>query len=202
MSTPSASAGTAAFPPVPAGTARTRRALSSAGLVVLAVALVAGCTGQPGAAAIVDGRRISVAEVQQGTRELAPYYSSVDQKSVLILLIGAPSIEAVAEEAGMGVSVQQAQDQLATTAKTAGTSPAPTFGTAAVEVIRFSLAQKALEAAPNAAVLVAKVNDRLTALRPDVNPRYGAVDLSKGAVTDIAYPWLVTPSDASTAASK
>jgi hypothetical protein len=206
VSTPSTPARAAALPVRPTVWRRRRSVGAAIGAVVLAVALLSGCTGKPGAAAMVDGRTISVADVQQGTSDLAPYFKSVDQKSVLMLLMGAPTVQAVAEQAGLGVSDQQALDLLVASAKSNGSTATPKVGRAAIEVIRFSLAQKALEAAPNAADLVKKVNDQLTALHVAVNPRYGKVDLSTGSFTDIVYPWLVpsasaaaAPTDTSTA---
>lgn len=202
MSTPSVPAGTAAQPVRPS-VRRPRRGWSVvAASAVAGAVLLAGCSQQSGTAATADGRRITVDEVQQGTADLLPYYSGIDQRTVLVLLAGAPAVLSIAEEAGVGVSADDARASLEKTATANGAKKAPTFGHAAVEVMRFSLAQKALQGATNATELVAEENARLAKISLDVNPRYGKVDLATGTVTDITYPWLVAPSDASTAAAK
>lgn len=199
MSAPSAPAGVVPVPPTrPAARRRRRTVTATAGVAVLVATLLAGCTGQPGAAAVVEGRAISVADVQQATAELQPYFQSVDQSTVLMLLIGAPTIESVAKDAGLAVSDQQAIDLLDKAATSAGATTPPTFGAPAIEVIRFSLAQKAIEGASNAATLVKEVNDKLTALHAEVSPRYGTIDLTTGTVTPISYDWIVKPAAAGT----
>ncbi len=199
MSAPSAPAGAVPVPPVrPASRRRRRTVAATAGIAVLVATLLAGCTGRPGAAAIVDGRAISVADVQQATTELAPYFQSVDQNTVLMLLIGAPTIESIASGAGLAVSDQQAIDLLDSAATSAGVKTPPTFGAPAIAVIKFSLAQKAIEGAANSAALVKKVNDQLLALHPEVSPRYGTADLSQGKITPISYDWIVKPAAAPT----
>jgi hypothetical protein len=201
VSTPSASAGTPRVPPIHLTASRARRPLAVAGAVVLAATLLSACTGQPGAAAVVDGRRIDVSALQQGTKELAPYFSGIDQASVLLVLMEAPALDAVASDAGLGVSAQQASDALATTAKDAGTNPVPVFGEAAIVTQRFLMEKDALQKSPNATELVAKVGVRLKAAKAEVSPRYGALDMAQGTATAIAYPWLVASSDASAAPS-
>ncbi|HUX69356.1 MAG TPA: hypothetical protein VMV41_02480 [Cellulomonadaceae bacterium] len=200
MSAPSAPAGVVPVRPVrPAARRRRRTAAATAGIAVLVATLLAGCTGRPGAAAIVDGRAISVADVQQATTELQPYFQSVDQGTVLMLLIGAPTIESIASSAGLAVSDQQAIDLLDSAATSAGAKTPPTFGAPAIEVIKFSLAQKAIEGAANSAALVKQVNDQLLALHAEVSPRYGTVDLSQGSITPISYDWIVkTPTAGAT----
>ena len=199
MPAPSAPTGAAPVAPArPAARRRRRTGAATAGVAILVATLLAGCTGRPGAAAIVDGRAISVSDVQQATTQLAPYFQSVDQNTVLMLLIGAPTIESIASGAGLAVSDQQAIDVLNSAATSAGVKSPPTFGRAAIEVIKFSLAQKAIEGAANSAVLVKKVNDQLLALHPEVSPRYGTADLSQGTITPISYDWIVTPAAAPT----
>jgi len=191
-------AGAVPAPPTRPAARRRRTVTATAGVAILVATLLAGCTGRPGAAAVVDGRTISVADVQQATAELQPYFQSVDQGTILMLLIGAPTIESVAKDAGLAISDQQAVDLLDTAAKSAGVTTPPTFSAPAIEVIRFSLAQKAIEGATNASALVTEVNDKLTALHAQVNPRYGTLDLTKGTVTPIAYDWIVKPAAAPT----
>ncbi len=199
MSAPSAPTGAAPVASArPAARRRRRTGAATAGVAILVATLLAGCTGRPGAAAIVDGRAISVADVQQATTELQPYFQSVDQGTVLMLLIGAPTIESIAASAGLAVSDQQAVALLDSAATSAGAKTPPTFSTPAIEVIKFSLAQKAIEGAANSAALVKLVNDKLLALHADVSPRYGTLDLTQGTITPISYDWIVKPAAAPT----
>lgn len=199
MSTPSVPAGTAVRP---ARSAARRPWSVVAAVAVAAAMLLTGCARQSGTAATVDGHRITVDEVQQGTADLLPYYSTIDQRAVLILLVEAPTVLAVAEDAGVGVSADDARAELEKAATAAGAKKAPTFGHAAVEAMRFSLAQAAIQKATNASDLAGEVTTRLAAVSLDVNPRYGTIDLAAGTTTDISYPWLVTPSGTSPAAAK
>lgn len=181
-------------------TVRSRRR-SAPALLVLAALVVGGlsaCSGQPGAAAIVDGERISVAELQTATTDLSPYLQNVTQSSVLMVLVAAPTFDRAATEEGVGVSKQQAEDlldQAAQAAVDAGKAPARTtgFSDAAIEVARFTLIQQNLQGLPNGAEVVARVTEQLGGLHAEVNPRYGDVDFATGKADPPAYPWLVTP---------
>lgn len=173
-----------------------RRAAALLALGALAVGVLTGCSGRPGAAAVVDGQQISVADLQTATSELAPYLQNVSQSSVLMVLIAAPSFDRAASKAGVGVSRQQAEDLLdkaAQSAVAAGKAPVRTagFSDAAVEVARFTLLQQNIQALPNGAAVVAGITKELIALHADVNPRYGVVDFTAGTITPPSYPWLV-----------
>lgn len=177
---------------------------SAPALLALGALVVGGlsaCSAQPGAAAVVDGERISVADLQTATAELGPYLQNVTQSSVLMVLVAAPTFDRAAAEEGVGVSTQQAEDlldQAAQAAVDAGKASERTteFSDAAVEVARFTLIQESLQGLPNGAEIVARINDQLVALDADVNPRYGDVDFAAGNVTPPSYPWLVTPTAA------
>lgn len=178
-----------------------RSASALLALGVLVVGVLSGCSGQPGAAAVVDGERITVAELQAATADLTPYLQDVTQSSVLMVLVAAPTFDRAATGEGVGVSMQQAEDLLDQAAKAAveaGKTPARTtgFSDAAVEVARFTLLQQNIQALPNGAEVIAKITDQLAALDTEVNPRYGVVDFATGSVTPSSYPWLVAPAAA------
>ncbi|WP_407344403.1 hypothetical protein [Pengzhenrongella phosphoraccumulans] len=165
-------------------------------LGVLVVGL-SGCSGQPGAAAVVDGSEISVAELQTATSDLAPYLKNVSQSSVLMVLVAAPVFDKAASAAGVGVSTQEAEDlldQAAQAAVDAGTVPARTdpFSDAAVEVARFTLLQQNIQGLANGQEVTAQITDELANLDAQINPRYGEADFATGAITPTSYPWLVT----------
>jgi len=164
---------------------------------VLVAGVLSGCSGRPGAAAVVGGEQISVAYLQATAVDLAPYLKDASQASLLTALLQAPSFESAAAGQGVGVTRKQAADRLDQVAKQAAaarTAPARTtpFTPGAVEVVRFALAQQNLQALPNAAEVTAQVAKKLRALDVEVNPRYGTVDLAAGSVKPPSYPWLVT----------
>lgn len=172
---------------------RSAPVLLALGALVLGLS---GCAGQPGAAAVVDGKTISVVELQHATTDLAPYLQNVTQASVLMVLVAAPTFDQAAAAAGVGVSTQEAEDLLDQAAKAAvdaGTTSARTtrFSDAAVEVARFTLLQQNIQSLPNAADVTKQITDDLATLDAEVNPRYGTADLSTGSITPAAYPWLV-----------
>jgi len=175
-----------------------RRASALLVLGALVAGGVSGCAGQPGAAAVVDGREISVAELQTATSELTPYLQSATQSSVLMVLVAVPVFDKAASAAGVGVSDDDAKALLDNAAKTAadsGKAPAPTagFSDAAVQVAKFTLLQQNIQKLPNAADVSAQITDDLVALNPEINPRYGTADFTTGNVTPATYPWLVVP---------
>ena len=157
---------------------------------------LSGCSGQPGAAAVVDGETVSVADLQAATSDLTPYLQNVTQSSVLMVLVAAPTFDRAASAAGVGVSTQEAKDLLDKAAKSAadaGTQAPRTtpFSDAAVEVARFTLLQQNIQGLPNGAEVTAQITKELGALDAQVNPRYGEVDLAAGTITPSAYPWIV-----------
>ena len=165
-------------------------------LGVLAAGALSGCSGRPGAAAVVGGDQISVAYLQTTTADLAPYLKGATQASVLMALLQAPSFDRAATEQGVGVTHKQAVDrldQVASQAAAAGSAPARTgrFSPGAVEVVRFALARQNLQGLPQAAEVTAQVAKKLGALEVEVNPRYGTVDLATGTTKPPSYAWLV-----------
>jgi len=163
-------------------------------LGALLAGALSGCSGEAGAAAVVDGHKITVAELQATAKDLAPYLKDVSQANVLLVLIVAPTFDKAAAQEGVGVSDQQARDLLASQApKGSGKAAAPTeFSPGAIEVARFTLVQQQLQGLPNAAAVAKRVTKQLAALHPEVNPRYGKIDLTTGKLTSPSYPWLVT----------
>jgi hypothetical protein len=163
-------------------------------------ALVAGslsaCSAQPGAAAVVDGETIPVADVQAAAADLSPYLENVSQSTVLTVLVVSPTFERAAAEAGLGVSSEQAEnllDQVTQEAAQAGRAPTRTeeFSDAAVQVARFTLLQQGLQGLPDASEVMAGIAADMAELDVEVNPRYGELDLATGQITPSSYPWIV-----------
>lgn len=175
---------------------RTRLAVRLAAGATVAAAGVAGCSAQTGAAAVVDGHAIPIADVHEATEQLGPYLQDPSPSAVLLLLVAAPTFERVAAEHGIGVSPQETQGVLdGLVAPADGEEPAagaPVFGPASRQVARFTLVQRKLQADPNGAALLQEAGADLADLDVDVNPRYGEVDFTDGSgITPVAHDWLV-----------
>ncbi len=192
------------------GSWRVRARVAAA--VVVAVAGVAGCSAQSGAAAVVEGRTIPVADVDAATEELTPYLQNASPSAVLLLLVAEPVFDRVATANGIGVSDQEAQDVLDALAAPAeppadggegaedgadeapaadGATEAPEFGPASLSVARLTLLQRKLGEHPDGQALMAEVTADLAELDVDVNPRYGRIDFEQGGITPFEHDWLV-----------
>ena len=160
-----------------------------AGSVLLAVGLLSACTGQPGAAAVVDGRTISVADVQTATTELAQLFQGVTAQAVLDVLIREPTVSAFASAQGVGVSPDQAVADLKERAanlhlvERVYSAPSLTIG-------RYLLAEKALGGLASSATVLPELEQRLAAQKVEINARFGVLG-DGNTITDAAYPWLV-----------
>jgi hypothetical protein len=180
------------------GSRRTRIRLSprSGGAVVLAASLaltplLSGCgSPQAGAAAVVDGRRITVGELQTATSEVRTIVndpSQVNQELVLGWLIAHPYVVQVATEQGHGVSPQDALG-IFTRAKFTNAQGGTTPSQASVEAVQTAYALSVLTGQDTATPESAKkatdeVLADLKAAHVKVNPRYGTFDYTWDAQT-------------------
>lgn len=178
------------------------RALAVASGLV-AAGLLAGCSGTPGAAAVVDDRVIRTSDVQVASDELAALGQSFDVSAVISVLIQEPTVTAIAQEHGVGVSDSDAVallDQVAeslgqadgATTPDAGTGTPETFSDATIAIARYSLASGNLQEADDADAIGEEVAERLAALDVDVNPRFGTADESQNVTALTSWPWTVT----------
>lgn len=161
-------------------------------LVALGVgASLAGCTGEPGAAAVVEGRRvIPASDVRDVLTELGPYFQGATTPNVISALAQEPTVVALASRSGVGVSDADASallDQAVAATKTA--APA-TFSDASMAIARYSAAYTNLESLNDPAVN-AELQGRLAELRVTVNPRYGSAGEGSNVVAPTPFPWLV-----------
>lgn len=168
---------------------RPRRAVVGAGVLAVA-ALLGACSGQPGAAAVVDGTAISTDEVQTASTELGPYFDGATPTNVLAVLLQAPVVDRLAADNGVGVSDEQAQAALDTQAQAIGRDT-ETFSDAALSVVRYSLAVTALQALPDAADIVTELTEQVAAQDIQVSPRYGDIGADNMLVAP-SFPWIVT----------
>ncbi|MFS0700413.1 hypothetical protein AB6N24_10610 [Cellulomonas sp. 179-A 4D5 NHS] len=176
------------------GTRRRARLRTGAVLGLVAAAALTGCAGQPGAAAVVDGRVIPVEDVHTAVEQLAPFFEGATSQNVLAVLVQEPTIRAFAQEHGVAVSDQAARAQLTDAAAQLEVATTEEFGEPAVAVSRYLLVWEQLTALPDAQTLVPDLQLELGELDVEVSPRFGAVDESNELVA-VERPWLVTSDD-------
>lgn len=166
--------------------ARIARRIALATLAVGLTVTSTGCSSQAGAAAVIDGRRIPVGDVQQATTDIAAFTGQdVAPSQVLFFLLLGPRLVNAAAANGVGVSEAQARQELAT--KVADPSES------AVAAIRANDSLQALntlgedKAKPTLDAIVADLKKADIA----VSPRYGQFDRDKVAIVPAVPNWLV-----------
>lgn len=172
---------------------RSARRVALLGVGISLLAAVTGCgSSEVGAAAVVDGRRISVSDVQQATSEIAAYTGQqVSQRQVLYFLIIAPRVLDAAATVGVGVSASDARTLLAPKV------PAPSES--AVEAIRANEAVSRLgqlsedKSKPITDALIAGLKSAQIA----VSPRYGSFDKETVTMANAPQNWMVPSPGAS-----
>jgi hypothetical protein len=161
--------------------------LAVAGAAVVAAVALSACTpSQAGAAATIDGRRISASDVTDATTGIKvgnPQLASGPglDRTVLFYLLLRPYVLDAAQANGVAVSEQEAAGQLSQT-----TSPDPH----AVQVLQTFLALQKLQQL-NKPQLLTRLQDELKAAKPSVNPRYGRFDATSMTIVDAGSNWLV-----------
>lgn len=168
------------------------------GRVLVAVAalgvLLTGCSGQPGAAAVVDGRTITTAEVAQAREELAPIFQQVAASDVLQALILEPFVTQIAAERGVGVNDAEALDLVRSSiGQVVGEKEAASleFGSGALAIARYSLALTALQDLPDAQEAASDYTERLAAADVEVNPRFGTFTEDLAVTPPETPSWIV-----------
>ena len=163
-------------------------------LVALATALMlSSCTGQPGAAVVVDGTGIPVSDVTTAYDELKPIYQGIGVDSVVGAFIDEPVITEMAKEQGVAPSAEQAEAVLVTDAQGADPKAQPTFSAPSLVVGSYIAGYNALVAASDQATVDTELATRRAELDVEVNPRFGT--LGDGNVVSAATPrpWIVQP---------
>lgn len=163
--------------------------------VLVAGGVLAGCSGQPGAAAVVDGRTITTAELAMAYEQLSPLFNGAGPQDVLGVLITEPYATRLAADNGVGVNDEEALELLRSVAVQAlGEEEAADleFGPGALAVGRYSLATSAMQDLPDAQEVVATYQERVLGADIEVNPRFGEFT-DELAVTPPAPPSWVVP---------
>jgi len=160
----------------------------------LVAASLAGCSSLSGVAAVVDGREISIADLQQATVEVTPYATNATPAGVLMVLVSAGPYEAAAEKAGVAVSATMALDMLTEQAESKSPGATIHFGAGAIEVARFSLIRQNLDKLSDGPAITAATDAEVKKLDVTINPRYGS--FGDGTISPAAYPWIVAAAPA------
>jgi hypothetical protein len=162
-------------------------------LVALATtAGLAGCSGQPGAAAVVDGTAIPTADVRAALEELAPYFQGVTTTNVLAVLVQEPTVVGLAAEKGVGVSDEDAEALLDQVVQQKVKGATATFTEPSLAVARYSIAYTNLQGLPEDAGIGDEIDARLRKLDVEVNPRFGTLEDGNQVAEPTPVPWLVT----------
>jgi len=161
-------------------------------LVALATTVtLAGCAGQPGAAAVVDGTAIPTSDVQAALTELAPYFQGVTTTNVLAVLVQAPTVVELAEEKGVGVSDEDAQALLDSVVQQKVKGATADFTAPSLAVAKYSIAYTNLQGLPDASDVGKEIDTRLRKLDVDVNPRFGSLTDGNQVADPTTAPWMV-----------
>ncbi|WP_225755374.1 hypothetical protein [Actinotalea sp. Marseille-Q4924] len=169
-----------------------RRAARTVAALAVGAALLTGCAQTPGTAAVVDGRTITEATLQEATAELGTLIpQGIPTQQVLINLIAAPFLLDAAAAAGAGVSEAEAVQLAEQLAAQAGLAETPELGDGSLTVLRSTLAQQKLTQSPDAAEVFASFEEELTNADVELSPRYGSFDLTApGGIVAPERPWI------------
>lgn len=164
-----------------------------AAAVVLAGIVGAGCSAQPGAAAVVDGERITeenldatITDFQDVTGEPA------EPAAMLGTLVVVPTLLDVGAEHGIAVSEQQATELLDAQAEQTGGEASDPYADGAIQLAQMTLVQQEITELPDGQDVLEKAMGRIDEADIKVSPRYGEFQ-ENGEVTPIDYPWLEMP---------
>ncbi|MDD9206600.1 hypothetical protein PU560_08995 [Georgenia sp. 10Sc9-8] len=152
---------------------------------------LAGCSAAPGTAAVVDGERITVDDVN----EAAADYEAISGQDVLpaavaYSLVDARFINDVAADHGVAFSDAQVADFFAEQAAAAGGQmPADGLSDAFLELGRSLMISANLGAGESTETIVEDYSAARQAADVEMNPRYG--QLVDGQLAPVTHEWLV-----------
>ncbi len=171
----------------------TSRLLKITGSLAVGALALTACSANPGAAAVVDGSRITENTLATTDTQLSPMLTADPVPTqVLQLLIAAPQFLQVASENGIAYSDQQAQEVLEATAAAQGV-PVADYTADTLRVTRMILAQGDLSQSPDGQAILDDANARLTASEVVISPRYGEWDAETNAIAAVTPDWILAP---------
>jgi len=171
---------------------------------VLALVLSSCDAPQPGSAATVGQRRISVAAVQRAYQDIGPIVGAdqqITQDQILNLLILEPYLIKAAAGLGKGISNQDARLNITS----AGSVNVAKVSDAGIEVWRANLANTAIQTSRTNAEIEGtyqEIGRELKASGVHINPRYGsAIDYTNFSILPSKSDWLKTTATATPTAT-
>lgn len=176
------------------------RQVAAAGAALVAVLgfapALAGCSVHPDAAAVVDGREISPAQVALATEQVAevivgPGGTTLPENTILQFLIDAPFYLAAAEEAGVGVTAEFAADAMDENMANRGLEPLA-WSNESIEVARYVLVLQELSGLDDGGAAAVGAQEAMLAADVVVNPRYGVRNEETGFIDSAPPAWVVT----------
>lgn len=170
------------------------RTIATIAATALAAALaLSGCSGQAGAAAVVDGEPIATTTVDRTTRELNQLFQ-VDSRGVLSMLIISPVYLAEASANGVAKSRDEALGYLTEVVAMdpESTVDVASFSDATLGLVAFDMAVRELSQLPDAPEISVRVNEQIAALDIDVNPRFGEFVPGASSITPTTPEWIVS----------
>lgn len=168
---------------------RTRWTRGAAAVVIVGLA-AAGCANTLGAAAVVDGERITEAYLADTVADIRPF-SDAAPATVLAALISGPQWLAAAEDAGFVVTDDDGRAVLETLAAERGLTVDGEAGPGLLTIARVTAAQDRANAAGQALEVSEAAQERASGIEIVVNPRYGEWVEDQG-IQDIVRPWLTS----------
>lgn len=166
----------------------TRRRMAAAALIAGAM-LTSACAPEVGAAAVVDGKRIDVATVQDATSDLELIADGLTQTDVLGMLIIAPLWSQIGSEHGVGFTDQEVQTTLDAFVEQLEAEPQE-FSQGAIDVLRSDLILTALLNGPDRDDIIADIQQRIAETDIEANPRFGNFT-TEGGLQPTTPVWLV-----------
>jgi hypothetical protein len=178
----------------------------AAASAALLVALTGCSPDEPGTAAVIDGHKISVEELQDITRELQVMSGGqggyVPESTVLALTIADPIVDRVVSEVGIETTDKQITTMLNQNADEERTYSQQTRNAIKAVVSLQKLAQPDAVGLTQeqASQTVQKIIDELKKTDVKINPRYGTFDPAQVTINPLESNWLekvATPSPSS-----
>ncbi|WP_413451177.1 hypothetical protein AA0Y32_00045 [Georgenia phoenicis] len=169
----------------------TRLSRGIAAAALLTALTLGGCSANPGAAAVVDGERITETELQRAVSDFAAVTGQqVDAAAMLGTLVVAPVLIEVGSSFGIGASEDEAVALLDQQAEAAGlTAPEDGYGSGVIDVALMTLVNQRLATAPDGSRAAEEINERISQAVVEVSPRYGDFDPS-GQIVPQTLPWI------------
>lgn len=152
---------------------------------------LAGCGANPGAAAVVDGHRITEGHLAGAVADFAAVTGQpVDTGAMLGTLIVSPIILGVGAEYGVAASDEEAAALLDQQVLVSGTAITDEpYGDGVLDVARIAIVNQGLMASPAGVDAQQQIAERIAAADVEISPRYGDY-AEAGAVVPSQFPWI------------